>query len=64
LKNIVGAYAAGADGRSEDVIAASKQAWTDADDSFKLNANNQALSDKIKNISAQVADKARTELGQ
>ncbi len=64
LKNITGAYIAGSEGRIEEVIATSKQAWNLADESFNLNDKNQTLTDKIKTIASQIATKAREQSGQ
>ena len=59
LKSIVGAFASKQNAKYDDIIANAKQAWKMADESFKLNANNKNLSEKIKKIASSMADKAR-----
>ena len=65
LKSLVGAYAAGQNARPEDVVKASKNSWSLADEAAKLNPdavdlNN--LSVEIKNLASALASKARERL--
>lgn len=61
MKLITTTYEMGAKGELDNVIATAKLAWQTADESFVLNPQNKVLSDKIKEISANIADKARAQ---
>lgn len=61
LKMLTSTYQMGASGDLDGVITTSKDAWAKADESLQLNPQNQILTDKIKDIAANIADKARAE---
>ncbi len=61
MKLLTTTYAMGAEGKLKEVIDTSKVAWAKADESLKLNPQNKILTDKIKNIAASIADKARAQ---
>ena len=64
MKLLTTTYALGAEGNLDGVIATAKQAWSTADESLQLNPQNQLLTDKIKDIAASIADKARAQQAQ
>jgi hypothetical protein len=61
MKLLTTTYAMGAEGNLQGVIDTSKAAWAKADESLVLNPQNQILTDKIKDIAASIADKARAQ---
>jgi len=61
MKLLTTTYAMGADGNLQGVIDTSKEAWATADESLQLNPQNKVLTDKIKDIAASIADKARAQ---
>lgn len=61
LKSLIGAYVAGQNGLSEDVITASKQAWQWADESLQLNPSQEGITTEIKKFAESMANKARAE---
>lgn len=62
LKNLVGAYSAGENSRPEDVVTSSKLAWKLADESLALNPKQEKIVSEIKQLSGELANKARTEI--
>lgn len=61
MKLLTTTYTMGAAGDLEGVIATSKEAWAKADESLQLNPQNKMLTDKIKDIAASIAAKARAQ---
>ena len=59
LKNLVGAYTAGDNGRLDDVITACKNAWKLADEAQKINPQQESLAVQIKTLASSMADQAR-----
>lgn len=61
MKLLTTTYSMGAEGNLQEVIDTSKSAWAKADESLQLNPQNKVLTDKIKDIAASIAEKARAQ---
>lgn len=62
LKNLVGAYSAGENSRPDDVVNSAKSAWKLADESLTLNPKQEKIVTEIKQLSSELANKARVEI--
>ena len=64
MKLLTTTFSMRAEGNYDAAIQTAKDAWAKADESLQLNPQNKLLTDKIKEIAAGIADKARAEQSQ